>query len=461
MADTVRGYHLTKEQLDEICRQGGLPTDACDIRVFDCKCDVFLHNEGVNAEFALDGAYDLARYLSRNPQQMDILKFTQLFCKKSQQVALLSHNMYPDGLREHMDTWELIRILFCDFFGDFSIARQPDPPKRSYLPDDETCRETMESLTRLPGDSPRVQLLCRSLHWLEHVARRSDWHDEKYSDLVTSFPKDCKFAALFDPDSQPAAYKKTRVDFSEAVFYALRRGDPRFAAQMLLKSKEYWFSSFSRLCAPTFFNLPYELDPRQPIPDSPPFLPKDVPCVHANASHKFLVQRKYFEQEADKDNRDLALPRHDILQCASSAPQLLDGLELLRGLKTELADDKSFMQKVVSALTDSNVTSAADSQLSHHDFLWKKLRAAWVHAHRRIRNFSTHSICCHLYFLNFDTRFRLVLSRPSFAENQSIATYFPIWSVAPMCGCLLQASHSLCPAPDHRVRQEIEIERGG
>ena len=397
MADSVRGYHLTLAQLREIKRHEGLGQDACDDAVFDCKCDVFLHNKDPTTDLTLDGAYDLARYLSRNPTQMDIKQFTQLFCKKSQQVALLSHNIYPNSLREHMDTWELVRILFCDFFGDFACDRERDPPKPSYLPDDETCRETMDSLTRLPGDSPKIQLLCRSLHWLEHVARRSDWHDEKYLNLVTNFPKDCKASALFDPDSNPDVYKTHRVDFSEAVFYAIRRGDPRFASQMLLKSKEYWFSSFVRICAPTFFNLNYHLTEEQldfwtrqrnlkpsPEPSPPPFLPKDVPCVHSIASDQFVTQRAYFEGEADKDNSDLALPRHDILHCASSAPQLLHGLELLRGLKSGLVDDRSFMQKVLSALTDSNFrsTSAADSQLSAHDFLWKKLRAAWVnHQH--------------------------------------------------------------------------------
>jgi hypothetical protein len=241
-------------------------------------------------------------------------------------------------------------------------------------------RETAESLLSLPGETPKLQLLCRCLHWLEQTARRSDWHDAAYLNSVTRFDKSCATSAIFDPDSNPAEYKRLRADLSEPVFYAIRRGDPRFAAEMLLKNREYWFSSFVRMCAPTFFNVPYaETDDPAPPPC---FLPKHplAPTVHANASDDLVRQRRYFKEHARKDDGELLLPRHDILHCGSSAPQLLHGLELLRGLNSDLVDDKCFMQKALSALSDTNFQSstAADKQLSGKDFLWKKLRAAWV-----------------------------------------------------------------------------------
>jgi hypothetical protein len=381
MADIVRGYHLTDEQLSEIWQAGGPTSSASNIAAFDCYCDVFLHNEN-STDLSFDGAYDLARYAARNPQQMELHSFTHLFCKKAQQVAFLSHKFYKDGLQEHINTWELVRILFCDFFGDFASVGAPEPARPSYLPEDETCRETTESLLRLPGESPKLQLLCRCLHWLEQIARRSDWHDAAYLNSVTRFDKSCASSAIFDPDSNAAEYKRLRTDLSEPVFYAIRRGDPRFAAEMLLKNKEYWFSSFVRLCAPTFFNVPYAEtdDPADP----PYFLPEQpsVPPVHANTSHDLLLQRRYLKEHARKDNGELLLPRHDILDCGSSAPQLLHGLQLLRTLNSDLVDDKCFMQKALSALSDSNFlsTSVADQQLSGQDFLWKKLRAAWVSA---------------------------------------------------------------------------------
>jgi hypothetical protein len=379
--DIVGGYHLTGEQLSEICQMGGLAPSACDIAAFDCHCDAFLHNERSTDE-SLDGAYDLARFAARNPQKMELPHFTHLFCKKSQQVAFLSHKFYKDGLQEHINTWELIRILFCDFFGDFASVGERDPERPPYLPDDETCRETTESLTRLPGQTPELQLLCRCLHWLEQTARRSDWHDSTYLNSVTRFDKSCASSAIFDPDSNPTEYKRMRLsaDLSEPVFYALRRGDPSFAAEMLLKNKEYWFSSFIRLCAPTFFNVPYaETDDAA---EPPRFLPSqpNVPLVHVNASEAFKRQRIYFQDEAKKDNGQLLLPRHKILHCGSSAPHLLHGLELLRNLNSDLIDGKCFMQKALSALANANFlsTGAADQQLSGQDFLWKKLRAAWV-----------------------------------------------------------------------------------
>jgi hypothetical protein len=288
-------------------------------------------------------------------------------------------NFVFSGLHEHINTWELIRILFCDFFGDFAPAGQPESPRPSYLPADEMCRETTESLLRLPGETPKLQLLCRCLHWLEHTARRSDLHDDVYLESITNFDKQCASSALFDPDSSPKEYKKTRVDLSEPVYHAIRRGDAQFAAEILLKNREYWFSSFVRVCAPTFFNLPY--DATQTHPQPPRFLPNE-PIVHANQSDKFLAQRKMFHENSRRENSELDLPRHDILDCGSSAPQLLHGLQLMRGLNSDLIDDKSSMRKVLSALSDSDCFSRsdADMQLPAQDFLWKKLRAAWVRA---------------------------------------------------------------------------------
>jgi hypothetical protein len=396
--DAVRGYHLTDKQLSEIWKLGGIHlqegSDRNDVRVFDCHCDAFLHNEHSQ------GAYDLARFLARNPknEHLDLCNFSQMFCEKSQQVAFLSHKFYKDNLPEHINTWELVRILFCDFFGEFAVNGEREPPRPLYLPEDEMCRETIESLLCLPGEKPKLQVLCRCLHWLEQTARRADWHDpsEGYFNSITQFDKSCSSSALFDPDSNPGLYKRTRVDLSEPVYHAIRRGDARFAAEMLVKNKEYWFSSFVRLCAPTFFNLQYDAHDdvaTAPSSGSPPkepkscvFLPKLFPFVHTNELEKIAKQRKYFKDHADKDNGDLSLCRHDMLDCGSSAPQLLHGLELLRCercmKKSDLVDDKSFMQKALSALSDNcnfrKPPSQADLQLAGQDFLWKNLRSAWV-----------------------------------------------------------------------------------
>jgi hypothetical protein len=394
--DAVRGYHLTDEQISEIWRMGGghmqEGSDRNNVRVFDCHCDAFLHNE------ESQGAYDLARYLARNPSNphLNLCNFTQMFCEKSQQVAFLSHKFYKDNLPEHINTWELVRILFCDFFGEFANDGEREPPRPSYLPEDEMCRQTTESLLCLPGEKPKLQVLCRCLHWLEQAARRADWHDpsKTYVKSITEFDKS-RASAQFDPDSNPTEYKRTRVDLSELVYHAIRRGDARFAAEMLVKNKEYWFSSFVRLCAPTFFNLQYAA--YDEVADSPAsgFLPKEpkscvflpkVPFVHANELKEVAIQRKYFKDLAEKDNGDLSLSRHDMLDCGSSAPQLLHGLELLRCercmKKSELVDDKSFMQKTLSALSDNcnfrKPPSQADLQLAGQDFLWKNLRSAWV-----------------------------------------------------------------------------------
>jgi hypothetical protein len=383
MSDSVCAYHLTNEQLSRICEQGRLAPSSRDSSVFDCPCDVFLHNEKSD-DVAFDGIYDLARFSSRNPQRMNLRNFTQLFCEKSEQVAFLSHNFYKEHLQEHIDTWELVRILFCDFFGDFFVPGELISPIPSFLPEDETCRETTESILRLPGQNRELQVLCRCLHWLEQTARRSDYRDQTKAYLNSALHLDpvCANSAIFDPDSNVAEYMKRRDDFSEPVYYAIRRGDPRFAAELLLKNKEYWFSSFIRCCAPSFFNIPYDEDALEDAPKPPPFLPSNVhhvPHVHANASVEFLKRRKYIKDEALKDNSKLLLSRHDILDCGSSAPNLLLGLSLLRSLRSDLIDDKGFMKKVLSALSDSSLEiTDADKQLSVQEFLWKKLRAAWV-----------------------------------------------------------------------------------
>ena len=99
MSNDVRGYHLTEEQLTEICERGGLnlPSNTRDSTVFDCHCDLFLHNES-STGIHLDGAYDLARYAARDPRSMSLPDFTQLFCKRSQQVAFLSCKFWPEGV---------------------------------------------------------------------------------------------------------------------------------------------------------------------------------------------------------------------------------------------------------------------------------------------------------------------------------------------------------------------------
>lgn len=394
-SDPVGAYHLTEEQLSDIWTTGGghvqesaAKSSNRDVRIFDCHCDAFLHNE------QNEGAYDLARFLARDPASasLDLCAFTQLFCSKAQQAAFLSHKFYKDSLPEHINTWELLRILFCDFLGEFSVDGAREPPPPAYLPDDEACRETTESLLRLPGETPKLQVLCRCLHWLEQTARRSDWHDPSASFLksVTQFDKSCATSAVFDPDSNPIEYKNKRVDLSEPVYHALRRGDPRFAADMLVKNKEYWFSSFIRLCAPTFFNLPHDAFdvagslPKPPVPCV--FLPQQpvvVPFVRANEFQNLAAQRKYFKDHANKDGSELLLRRHDVLDCGSSAPQLLHALEVMRSMRSDLVDDRSFTHKVFSAMSDNcnfkeSPPSPTDLLLPAQDFLWKKLRSAWV-----------------------------------------------------------------------------------